>query len=303
MLAAPLGSGSAVVREHPIPSAGSAPYILASGSDGGVWFCENGPGKIGRLDPLSGAISEFSLSDADAHPIGIVEGRDGSLWFTENGRHQIGRLTFAGDLKEFPTPTSKSGPNGVCLATDGAVWFAEFDAGKIGRVGTDGRIVELDLPAGARPLGGAATKRHVWFTDPVNSCVYRIGVADRSVAVFRTPIANSSPRAIVGCPDEAVWFAMADGDALGRIGPAGDQRMISVPWPKAQPRGLALIGDELWFTANALNRVGRLTLDGRLKGEVELPIKDSGPRAMLWQGNRRLYVSQFDAGAIAEISI
>jgi len=67
------------IREHRIPSAGSAPYICVEGPDRCLWFCESGTGKIGRLDPNTGAFSEFALSDPKASPIGITVGADGNL--------------------------------------------------------------------------------------------------------------------------------------------------------------------------------------------------------------------------------
>ena len=39
------------IVEHRIPTPDSRPYILAEGPDGHVWFCESGPGQIGRLFP------------------------------------------------------------------------------------------------------------------------------------------------------------------------------------------------------------------------------------------------------------
>ena len=37
------------MREHRIPSAGSAPYICVEGPDHNLWFCESGAAKVGCL--------------------------------------------------------------------------------------------------------------------------------------------------------------------------------------------------------------------------------------------------------------
>ena len=80
-----------VFREHPIPTADSKLYIVANGPDGAIWFCKSGPGQIGRLDPNSGVITEFSLPNPACAPIGIVTGADGPLWFTGSRGHKVGR--------------------------------------------------------------------------------------------------------------------------------------------------------------------------------------------------------------------
>ncbi len=61
-----------------------APYGIAPGPDGNVWFLDNGTTKaIGRVSP-SGAITEFSgLSASSSGVLSIASGADGNLWFTD----------------------------------------------------------------------------------------------------------------------------------------------------------------------------------------------------------------------------
>src|ERR1700730_10236899 len=61
-------------RIHKISSEKSEPYICIGGPDGGLWFCESGTSKIGRLDVNNGKISEFNLPESEAMPIGITPG-------------------------------------------------------------------------------------------------------------------------------------------------------------------------------------------------------------------------------------
>jgi hypothetical protein len=86
------------IVEHPIPTRDSRPYILAEGPDGCVWFCESGPGQIGRLDLASGDIAEFPLPDPGSVPIGIAAGADGAMWFTQSAAHKVGRIDMRGAI-------------------------------------------------------------------------------------------------------------------------------------------------------------------------------------------------------------
>src|SRR5262249_33723858 len=102
-----------LIREHRIPTQGSKPYIAVEGPDRCLWFCESGASKIGRLDPKSGAFTEFALPTPNATPIGIVAGPDGALWFAEKTGNQIGRITLRGEIAEFPLPTPNAGPDAM----------------------------------------------------------------------------------------------------------------------------------------------------------------------------------------------
>ena len=102
-----------VIREHRVPTPGSAPYICVPGPDGHLWFCESGASKIGRFDPNTATFTEFPLPTPNATPIGIITGSDGNLWFAEKSANQIGRISPRGKITEFPLPTPKAGPDAM----------------------------------------------------------------------------------------------------------------------------------------------------------------------------------------------
>jgi hypothetical protein len=191
------------IREHAIPTHGAGPYILCEGPDGAIWFCQSTASRIGRLDPASGAITEFPLPHPDASPIGIIAGRDGCLWFTQKKANRIGRLTTGGELTEFEVPTPASGPDAIAVGPDGAIWFSQTDADKIGRIDASGHITEFSegLTPGSRPLALVERDGALWFSQAGAS---RIGRIDPKGAIssFPIPSDNSQPRAIALHPAE-----------------------------------------------------------------------------------------------------
>ncbi len=52
----------------PTPTAASEPYSITAGSDGNVWFTEAGVGKIGKISPVTNAITEFPLASGYLGP-------------------------------------------------------------------------------------------------------------------------------------------------------------------------------------------------------------------------------------------
>jgi virginiamycin B lyase len=190
------------------------PQGITTGSDGNLWFTENGAGKISRMTP-AGVVTSFALpqvpppvgspagtADTTPHPTAITAGPDGALWFT--GRPgEIGRITTAGVVTEFPLPAvpppsgSKPGTastqataTSIVAGPDGALWFTDIP-GEIGRINTAGVVTEFAVPEIPPPPGSKPG----------------------------TPGTPASPTSITVGPDGALWFG--ENGAIGRIATAG----------------------------------------------------------------------------------
>jgi streptogramin lyase len=86
---------SGTITEFGIPS-GGAPYAIAAGPDGNLWFTEPGAfNAIGRCTP-SGGISEYTIPTANTEVAGITAGPDGNMWFSEEFVGKIGRFNLTG---------------------------------------------------------------------------------------------------------------------------------------------------------------------------------------------------------------
>jgi streptogramin lyase len=75
-------------------SVSGAPYGVTAGRDGNVWFSDQ-DGRIGRIDPTTDAITEYTIPYTNSTPYGITTGPDGNLWFTDGGTNAIGVATLA----------------------------------------------------------------------------------------------------------------------------------------------------------------------------------------------------------------
>ena len=134
-------NASRCLTAFPLPS-GSHPDNAVSGSDGNVWFTDEGP-KIGRI-ALSALASCGSGSCITEFPVGapfvgnlasLTSGPDAALWFLDNGSNSVGRITTSGQVtNQYPIPTANSGPQRIRTGPDGNLWFTEDTANKIGRV-------------------------------------------------------------------------------------------------------------------------------------------------------------------------
>jgi virginiamycin B lyase len=165
------------------------------GPDGAVWYTGNAKGLIGRLDPATGAIKEFTMPAAvrDPHTPLI---HDGKIWFTAQGANLYGRLDPAtGAVKTFPLATSDARPYGLVAAPDGSLWMALLGTNKVDRINpADGALHEITLPApGARPRRlQVDAEGTVWYTDYARGYLGRIDPASGQVREFASPGGSGS---------------------------------------------------------------------------------------------------------------
>jgi len=123
----------------------AAPWGIAPGSDGNVWFTDSGTTKaIGRITP-SGSITEYSAGlNAEARPRDLALGPEGDLWFPDEGTTRaVGRIDpvtqkiteYSVGLNAGTRPFSiTAGPEG-----EGTMWFFDFGTTRaLGKIGTEG---------------------------------------------------------------------------------------------------------------------------------------------------------------------
>jgi virginiamycin B lyase len=126
---------STVKELAPLPTANAAPTGITTAADGSLWFTELSANKLGRLNPTTGALTEYAVPTAASAPEQITASPDGNVWFTERYGRNIGRVNEAGGaIAEFAVPGTGAYP--TAIATVGsAVWFASADAAATARLG------------------------------------------------------------------------------------------------------------------------------------------------------------------------
>jgi streptogramin lyase len=60
------------------------PHYPRASKDGAIWWTGQLSNKLGRIDPKTGAIREYTLKSAFSGPHGLAEDKGGNIWFTGN---------------------------------------------------------------------------------------------------------------------------------------------------------------------------------------------------------------------------
>ena len=148
------------------------PYLIAGGSDSGVFFNYlQKPTVLGHLSAGGGKYQQFNLPSG-AVVENLTVGWDGAAYFTDlRANHRIVRVGPDGAVKSFPVaaanpPVSFTWYPGIANGPDGNLWFTH--ATSIGRLRlSDGAVTEYPIPYANADASGitAGGDGNVWFAD------------------------------------------------------------------------------------------------------------------------------------------
>jgi hypothetical protein len=131
-------------------SVGSPFGITVDQTTSDVWFAQDGPGAIQKLDPATNMRTSWAVGGVPRY---ITQDAAGRVFVTVDGLNQIVRLDPAKNRVArwvVPTPGALGSvgetPDGITVDADGNVWFAESGTSKIGRLsaGPDGVLGTAD---------------------------------------------------------------------------------------------------------------------------------------------------------------
>lgn len=140
-------SGNFTVFEIPTPD--SLPTSVAVNSQGYVWFTES-VGKVGRLDPISGNITEYQPSEGRlGEPTAILlDPESSNVYISEHEGKAVSILNPALNLfYRYPAVNPDGLPFGMALDDYENIWFAQHVIDEIGVLDpTNGEISEVKIP-------------------------------------------------------------------------------------------------------------------------------------------------------------
>jgi streptogramin lyase len=297
-----LPSSGGTITEFTVPTAGAAPWGIAAGPDGNLWFTESGAGKIGRIT-TTGTITEFVIPTANAAPFGLTAGPDGNLWFAESSGNKIGKITTAGVFTEYPVRTPASSPWDVTAGPDGNLWFTELGGNKVGKITTVGAITEFAVPTMASSPTDIATgpDGNLWFSENAGNNIGKVSTAG-AFTEYPVPATAAGPYGIVSGPDGNLWFTGFTGNCIAKITTGGLTTEYPVPTAGAQPIAIVVGPDgNLWFTETGNSKVGRITTGGAIT-EFSPPTGGASPVGIAPGEDGNLWFTESTGNKIGRIA-
>jgi virginiamycin B lyase len=246
-------------KEWDLPS-GHHPHGLLVDRQGTVWTTGNGNGTIGKLDPVSGRMTEFKTPSGSGGPHTLIITDDQStIWFTMQSGNKVASLqTKTGSIKEYP---SSGGPYGLALDKAGNVWFCRMGDNKMGRLDPrTGQMAEVDMGRDSLPRRvAAAPDGMLWITLYGNGKLAKLDpVAMKVVKTYSLPAGDGGPYAVTVDGGGMVWANEIKTDTVVRLDPRTEQmRVVNLPSKNVGIRKMVVDANgRLWYMGSHNGRLG-----------------------------------------------
>lgn len=206
----------------------AAPNDVAIDAQGNVWFTEFNAGAIGKLNPRTGHITQFSLASNKAsaqeiNPYGITVDPNGLIWFTEVGGKRVGRLDpRTGVITSYSLSNFASAPMEIASDQHGTLWITTFANNLLLSLNPlTGRFTSHEAPDNGNGTGGVygvvVIQNDVWVTLAASNAIAQYNIQKQQFTVYSIPTAGSIPLGIAAGNGGTFWFTEAGSNMIGML--------------------------------------------------------------------------------------
>ncbi len=274
----------AIYTEYDLPRKLAQPHDVILDARGTIWYSAFGDQKIGRVDPLSGAVKEYDIAiSKPEYPVGVLAlrgDREGKLWLGNMYQAAIVKFDPASEQFQYFKPPPEDNLSSTQLnqvspwnsGVDGKVWaqnsgFAgvhRFDL-RTGKSETWAPFKDSKEPHNIYDVI-SDSNNNAFFTDFRQHHIGRIDAKTGEVKLYATPTRGSSPRRGTMDSRDRLWFGEYRGHNIGMLDTrSGTITEWKVPTPYSAPYDVMLDKDEhAWTGSMTTDRIARLdTRTGR----------------------------------------
>ncbi len=328
-----------LITEYDLPDPERLPHDADLDADGMVWYNDFREPVIGRVNPKTGEVKEWSFPPLKpGFPPGSLSmepGVGGLLWIPRF--RQGGITSFDPRTEKFQSWTDLPELNNVrtidaqvAPAPDGTVWYPNLDSRdlyrldpKTGHIGVypmypdfhpeaagAGIIVQFafnKLPAGHFTYGVAADSHsNAYYCDIVGGNIGRVDAKMGKVTLFKTPTLNSGPRRLSIDSQDRVWFGEYYANSVGMLDPKTGrfkEWVAPTPWVGPYPAKQDKNGD-VWTAGMSTDLILRLDPRSGRFIEYMLPTLDANIRHVDVDNSSNpvaVWVAEVHKGKIARI--
>jgi virginiamycin B lyase len=302
-------------EEWVVPTRGQRARDPVEAPDGSIWWVGQWTDILGRIDPATGAMTEFMLTTG-ARPHSVEIGTDGGVWYTGNKNATIGRLdSVTGEIVEYPMPDAAArDPHTHLFDARGILWFTLQQSNMIGRLDpVTGEIRLIAAPSpGSRPYGlKSASDGAVWVACNRSNCLLRIDAESLTVSEIKLPEMGTTVRRLDIDANGIIWWVNSGLGRLGSYDPrSGEIREWTSPsGPKSHPYAIAVFDGAVWFNESGVRPDMLVRFDPATEAFQSWPI----PSGDLYAGilrhmrvsrdGKALLIHQTATNRIARVSI
>jgi streptogramin lyase len=228
-----------IYTEYDLPRSRIQPHDVVVDAEGIAWYSSFGEQNLGRLDPKTGEVKEFSIPTVKpGFPTGLLglrADREGNLWLGNMYQAQI--VKFDRKAQKFTywqlPPEQNIDAAQVNMVSpqsshvDGKVWSQNNGFAGVHRLDLATGKIETWEPFKDAPKGEPHniydvvpdSKNNAWFTDFRRKHIGRIDAKTGEITHFEMPasVAVTAPRRGQMDAQDRLWFAQYRGDKIGML--------------------------------------------------------------------------------------
>lgn len=229
----PKGPGTQVIyTEYDLAAKTRQPHDVIVDSRGMAWWADFGDQILGRLDPKTGAVTEYKIPiTKPGAPTGVLAVRfdqDGNIWMANQFQAALVKFDPRTERFEtFPLPAEFDHPATQLnlmavnhLGVDGKVWFQDAGSARVFRLDTKTRKFEVFTPYPNPPRPGiydvlSDAQNNAYLMVFGGEEVGRIDAKTGKIELWKTPTRDSAPRRGMLDDKGRIWFGENKSDRIG----------------------------------------------------------------------------------------
>lgn len=267
-----------IITEYDLPRPTIEPHDVIVDKDGIAWYSNFGEQTMGKLDPKTGKVTEYSLPEPKkGSPTGSLSIRfdkDENLWLGmmyQGAIAKFDRKTEKIQVWDIPPELNKANTqvnmtSPMHSGIDDKVWTQNNGFAGIHRVDLKTGKWETWEPFKESPRGHniydvvADSQNNVYFTDIGKEHVGRIDAKTGKVTFFETPTKNSGPRRAMMDSQDRLWIGLYRGHKIAMFDTKTEKfQEWAVPTPWSAPYDVAVDKNgEAWTGSMHSDRIARL---------------------------------------------
>jgi virginiamycin B lyase len=275
----PAGAATrAIYTEYDLPRKLIQPHDVVLDNRGRIWYSSFGEQKIGRVDPVSGAVKEYDVEISKPEfPTGILalrNDRDGNLWIGNMYQASIARFDPVAETFKFFTPAKEDNLPSTQLnqvaamnsGVDGKVWAQNSGFAGVHRFDLATGKAETWAPFKESKQAHniydviSDSNNNAFFTDFRQEHIGRIDAKTGAVKLYELPTKGASPRRGSMDEQDRLWFGEYRGHKIGMLDTRTELiKEWTVPTPYSACYDVVLDKNEhAWTGSMTTDRVARL---------------------------------------------
>ena len=269
-----------IITEYDLPRPRIEPHDVIVGSDGGVWYTNFGEENVGRLDPKTGKVTEYTLPTLKPGwpqgSLGLRADHDGNLWIGMMYQGAIGRLDpRTGKITTYSLPPEMNKamaqvnmvrPESV--AVDGKLWSQNNGFAAVHRLDLASGAFETIAPFRDSTAGEnhniydviPESQNNLYFTDFAQQQIGRVDAKTLKITFYQLPTMKSAPRRGMMDAQDRLWFGEYRGNKIAMFDTKAERfSEWEMPLKWAAPYDVTVDRNgEAWTGSMMTDRVTRL---------------------------------------------